>query len=74
MRQPKGEVGMSDNQAILVNKAVVVDILSALLRARHIVEQEADRRGCDDAGSDYEREPIEVLEAIDAAIAKVSSQ
>lgn len=60
------------NQAILVNKADYEALVAALRRARHIIDREADSRACQgDPESDYAREPFEVLEAIDAVLAKV---
>ena len=65
--------GYAANKTIRVNRATYEALVSAIRRARHIVDYEADCRGCGEAGSDYEREPIEVLEAIDAALAKVAT-
>lgn len=59
---------------IKVQQAAMEAMIEALLTARNVLEQEANSRaGGHDPTSAYEREPIEAIALIDAALGKVDA-
>jgi hypothetical protein len=69
---------LSVTDAIIIPKAHYLAMVDALRRARQFVDEEADNRADGDYEDEpvdleaYAREPIDLLEKIDAVLAKVS--
>jgi hypothetical protein len=61
------------NEAVPIMRSDYEAMVEALLTAKSVIEQEANSRagGCDPTSA-YEREPIEAIALIDAALAKVT--